>query len=387
MWNGHPEATEQHPMFAGSRRRYGNSSFSFEAPDVIAPTLSQSALDPPAALHPEASPFATTTRQRILIVDDSGLMRGMLSKLLAGGGYTDVLFADTGAEAFRLLGLGGEQAGETVDVILMDFMLPDTDGIAAVRAIKAHAPLHDVPILMVTADKEASTLRTAFEAGAIDYITKPPDATQLLARVGSALRLKREIDQRVARERELVEVTRQLERANLALERLSLTDGLTGVANRRHFDQTLGEELSRAARIGSPLALLLLDIDFFKRFNDTYGHQEGDRCLQRVAGTLGRCASRSGDLAARYGGEEFAIILPNTDPAGARSVAERLQAEVAALAIPHSASTVAATVTLSIGVAVALPPVDTDPQSLVVRADQALYIAKAQGRNRLAVAA
>ena len=353
---------------------------------MIASTLPQPAPDPPSALRPEAPTCATAPRQRILIVEDSGLMRGILSKLLADGGYTDVLFAETGASAFRLLRLGGERSAEAVDVILMDFMLPDTDGIAAVRVIKAHAPLYDVPILMVTADKEASTLRTAFEAGAIDYITKPPDAAQLLARVGSALRLKREIDQRVARERELVEVTRQLERANLELERLSLTDGLTGVANRRHFDQTLGEELGRAARIGAPLALLLVDIDFFKRFNDSYGHQEGDRCLQRVARALARCASRSGDLAARYGGEEFAIILPNTDLAGACSVAERLRDEVAALAIPHAASMVAATVTLSVGVATSFPSMDPDALSLIALADRALYSAKAQGRNRLAVA-
>lgn len=329
---------------------------------------------------------APLLRQRILVVDDSGIVRAMLTAMLAKVGYSEVLTANSGASAFRILGLDDEQPGEQVDLILMDLILPDTDGIAAIRAIKAQARLRNVPILMVTASREAVTLKTAFEVGASDYITKPINEIALLARVGSALRLKGEIDRREARERELVEVTSQLERANHRLEQLSLTDGLTGVANRRHFDRALLAEWNRSARAQAPLTLALIDIDHFKRYNDTYGHQEGDRCLQRVAAALARGVLRPGDLLARYGGEEFAVILADTDLAGGRTVGERLRAEVAALALAHATSTVRPIVTLSLGIATGIPDAEGSVESLVAAADRALYRAKEQGRDRLMVA-
>jgi diguanylate cyclase (GGDEF)-like protein len=330
---------------------------------------------------------AQRRRGRILVVDDSRMVRAMLSALLANVGYDDVLMADSGASAFRLLGMEEGHPGEAIDLVLMDFMLPDLDGIAAIRAIKARDELRNVPILMVTAAKDPDTLLAAFEAGAIDYITKPlNDGIELLARVGSALRLKAEIDRREARERELVEVTRQLEQANHRLEQLSQTDGLTGAANRRHFDQALRAEWTRAARNATSLALALVDIDQFKRYNDAYGHQEGDRCLRQVAAALARGTLRPGDLVARYGGEEFAVILANTDLAGARLVGERLRSEVAALAIPHAKSSVGPTLTLSVGVASHFPGGYDSAEALVEAADRALYRAKEQGRNRVEAA-
>jgi diguanylate cyclase (GGDEF)-like protein len=323
---------------------------------------------------------------RILVVEDSRMMRAMLGELLAKVGYDDVLMADSGASAFRLLGLDDGHPGEAVDLVLMDFVLPDIDGIAIIRAIKAREALGNLPILMVTASKEADILKAAFEAGASDYITKPYNEIELLARVGSALRLKAEIDRREAHERELEELTRRLERANRLLEQLSLTDGLTGVANRRHFDQVLRAEWTRAARDGTSLALALIDIDHFKRYNDTYGHQEGDRCLQRVGAALAGGALRPGDLVARYGGEEFAVIMANTGPAGARIVAERLREAIGALAIPHAASSTSPTLSLSIGVAATVPESLGDAETLVEAADRALYEAKGRGRNRVEVA-
>jgi diguanylate cyclase (GGDEF)-like protein len=326
-------------------------------------------------------------RARILIVEDSGIMRSMLTKILAKIGYENVLAADSGTSAINLLGLGDEQPGETVDLILMDLILPDIEGIEVIRAISAREELQKVPIIAVTGMQETSFLKAAFEAGATDFITKPVNDVELQARMGSALRLKRAIDQREERERQLVQARHELELANQRLEQLSLTDGLTGVANRRHFDQAVLAEWDRAARDQESLTLLLMDIDHFKRYNDTYGHQDGDQCLQRVASALAQCATRPGDLVARYGGEEFAVVLPNTDLAGAQIVGERLRAEVAALAIPHSASSVAATVTLSIGVATLVPSPGTDVQALIAAADQALYQAKGQGRNRVVTAA
>lgn len=323
---------------------------------------------------------------RILVVDDSRMIRAMLDTMLARAGYNDILMAESGASAFRLLGMEPDHPGEAIDVVLMDFMLPDIDGIAAIAAIKARDELRDVPILMVTASQDPTTLRAAFDAGAMDYIVKPINEIDLPARVGSALRLKAEIDRREARERDLIEVKRQLEQANRQLEQLSLTDGLTGAANRRHFDQALHLEWTRAAREGLPLALALIDIDHFKRYNDTYGHQEGDRCLQQVAAALARSALRPGDLVARYGGEEFAVILANTDLSGAQMVGERLRDEIAALAIPHANSSAGACVSLSVGVAAQLSGDYDSPAALIAAADRALYRAKERGRNRVELA-
>lgn len=322
---------------------------------------------------------------RILVVEDSRVMRAMLVAYLAQAGYTDVTTADSGASAFGLLGLGDDRPGAAFDLILMDLVLPDADGIDAIRAIGARDDLRKVPVIAVTAMREVAILQTAFEAGASDYLTKPVDQVELLARVGSALRLKREIDRREDRERQLVETQAQLEEANRQLSQLSLTDGLTGVANRRHFDRALLAEWDRAARDREPVTLLMIDIDHFKRYNDTFGHQSGDRCLQRIAATIAQAAMRPGDLLARYGGEEFAIILPRTDARGGQFVAERLRAAIAELAIPHSNSPVAPTVTLSIGVATTIPNLRADEATLLASADRALYEAKEQGRNRVAV--
>ena len=171
--------------------------------------------------------------------------------------------------------------------------------------------------------------------------------------------------------------------AQTALERLATLDGLTGIANRRHFDERLQNEWSRASRANAPLSLIMADVDYFKRYNDTYGHQQGDECLKAVSAVLQRLAVRVSDLAARYGGEEFAVILPNTDLKGACEVAERIRAEVEAAALPHGGNEVAPCVTLSLGVATLFPDAEGQSKTLVSQADQALYQAKKEGRNRV----
>jgi diguanylate cyclase (GGDEF)-like protein/hemerythrin-like metal-binding protein len=190
--------------------------------------------------------------------------------------------------------------------------------------------------------------------------------------------------QRVAeRTRELSQANQALSDANRQLERISRTDGLLEIANRRYFDERLDEEWHRAAREHKPLALLLIDVDYFKRYNDTYGHQAGDRCLQAVAGAARSVLSRPGDLLARYGGEELGILLPNTETNGANAVALNVCAKVAALQIPHSASAVVAYITVSVGVAAMAPERQASSDQLVFAADRALYSAKENGRNRV----
>ncbi len=331
----------------------------------------------------------------ILIVDDSESQRFLLTSILASAGYTDVMSVASAREALQLLQVeapgqasrDGNPPAPDVELILMDLTMPEMNGVEACRQINRPGDVLDIPVIMVTASTEMEDLQAAFEAGALDYITKPVNAIELQARVRSALRLKQEMERRKARERELLQTTEQLAKANARLERLSASDGLTGLANRRHFDVRLEREWKRALRVKHPLALILLDVDYFKPYNDTYGHQSGDDCLRQVARFLISAAHRSDDLAARYGGEEFALILPNTNLAGALHVAEQLRTDVEALRLPHHASSASEWVTLSLGVAAMVPTLGATSGELIALADQALYRAKQSGRNRVQAAA
>src|SRR5262249_39204252 len=236
-------------------------------------------------------------------------------------GYTNLLMAASAQEAFTQLGMDDPaRTGTAIDLILMDILLPGMDGLEACRRIKADDRFRDLPIIIVTSLTEVSNLESAYAAGAMDYLTKPFNKIELLVRLRSALTLKREMDCRKSREKELLQVMQQLEAANRQLQRLSYLDGLTGIANRRHFDALLDQEWKRAARESLPLSLILIDVDWFKKYNDTYGHQSGDDCLKQVAETLSGTLRRPGDLVARYGGEEFVVILANTAAAGAVEV-------------------------------------------------------------------
>jgi diguanylate cyclase (GGDEF)-like protein len=183
--------------------------------------------------------------------------------------------------------------------------------------------------------------------------------------------------------RELTEIRQQLEEKNRLLERLSTLDTLTGIPNRRRFDDVFRQEWKRAARDGTPLSLIYCDIDFFKGYNDTYGHQAGDDCLIRVARVLAEAAHRPADLAARYGGEEFTILLVDTGPEGAAILAERMRVRIESLRIAHRSSSVGAFLTTSFGLATLIPRPGLRPEDLIERADRALYSAKQKGRNRV----
>ena len=307
----------------------------------------------------------------------------MLGAILNSVGYADIVVVDSAQAAFESLGLGGDSYAAGIDLILMDITMPDIDGIAAMRHIQAVPALRDIPVIMVTGRVDPEQLKAAFDAGAIDYITKPVHEVELLARVRSALKLKYEIDQRKAREHELVQALKQLETANQLLQHVSATDSLTGVANRRQFDGVLDVEWARASRNRTWVSLILLDIDYFKLYNDTYGHQAGDACLKTVASLLIGSIHRPEDVVARYGGEEFAIVLPGTEFAGGSTVAERIRARVESVEITHARSAVSKYVTVSVGVTATIPRGGATPATLIAAADKALYQAKHEGRNRV----
>jgi diguanylate cyclase (GGDEF)-like protein len=289
---------------------------------------------------------------RILIVDDAMENIQILHQALQD--ENDVIFAMNGAKALQI----AQQ--QKPDLILLDAMMPDMDGYAVCRALRESPATRDIPIIFVTALKTPEDETRALEAGAADFITKPVNTAVVRARVRTQLTVKRQSD---------------------ALRELTLTDGLTGVANRRAFDEKLDNEWRRCARAGLPMALIMVDIDQFKNYNDTYGHQAGDECLARLAGAMRHAAARPHDLVARYGGEEFAILLPQLDVQGAETVARKMLAEVARLAIAHSDSCVGPVVTISMGVA-AVVPAEGAPAELVGQADALLYEAKNTGRNR-----
>ena len=318
----------------------------------------------------------------LLIVDDEPDMREALRALLEAYGHTGVRTAAGAREALDFLTAASPAP---FDLILTDVTMPGLSGIELIRRIKAIPHLTDIPVLVLTGRATADVLDRAFAAGAYDFVTKGVEPVELLARVRAALNLKRELDRRRDRERQLVEVTRELERVNGQLRRLAVQDELTGVPNRRYFNWLLGREWGRAARDGRPLGLILADVDHFKAFNDRYGHPAGDACLARVAAALTRQVHRSADAVCRYGGEEFAVVLPNTDAGGAATVAEGMRAAVADLGLEHAGSP-HRRVTASLGVAVTVPRPGTSSEDLVRAADEALYRAKAAGRNRVVMA-
>jgi len=273
-------------------------------------------------------------------------------------------------------------------IVLLDVMMPRMNGYELCRILRERFDANELPILFMTARTREQDVLQGFVAGGNDYLPKPFSHGELIARVHAHATLARRTDElrRLTREleRRVAERTQALAQANQALEHLAAYDGLTQVYNRRYLDDALQREWRREQRQHRSLAALMIDIDSFKEYNDAHGHQAGDRCLQRVAKLLQAQVRRGGDLVARYGGEEFCVLV-QSDAEHARTLAEQIRDKIEQLAIPHPASAVADHVTGSIGVAALVPSDETDPGSLIKRADDALYQAKRRGRNRVSV--
>lgn len=308
---------------------------------------------------------------KVLVVEDSKVVLKGLCNYLERMGIARPLTAETGQAALEV------HERERPDIILLDALLPDIDGFEIARRIRARETSDEwTAIIFLTSMTKDEDLVHGINAGGDDYLMKPISQVVLQAKISAMRRL-------VEMQRKLVETTHQLNAANLELQRLSTTDGLTGIANRRMFDELLMREWRRCMRAKKPLALVMVDVDYFKQYNDTYGHQAGDACLQAVARQMARSAPRASDVAARYGGEEFALILGDTEMDGAVWVANYIRQNIADLNLPHKPSAFKH-VTVSCGVAAMVPNDKASPKSLIMAADQALYLAKDQGRNRVA---
>jgi len=298
-------------------------------------------------------------KARILIVDDEKMNIKVLVDLLKD-------------EYLLVLARNGEQAlkfslqSPFPDLILLDVKMPGMGGYEVIKELKENDLTKDIPVIFVTALNSVEDEEHGLKLGAVDYITKPFSFPIVKMRIHNHLRFAHQ---------------------HKLLDKLAYFDALTEIPNRRRFDEVFGKEFSRATRNGTPLSIGMLDVDFFKQYNDHYGHAMGDRTLQSIAGALEHSLKRPADLVARYGGEEFVIILPETDSDSAEQVAERIRLAVLGLNIPHLYSKVAQFVSISIGLVTFYPGVGLDSsfssEFVLEQADRNLYSAKGSGRNRV----
>jgi len=274
-------------------------------------------------------------------------------------------------------------------VILQDIYLPHIDGFDLLKLYNENESLSDIPVIMLSGEEGAEAKARAFLAGADDYLVKPPHPVELIARIRHHSQAYFDHTDRQRLLQVLNEQKTALEDANQQLQRLATTDALTQIPNRLAFDKQFLQEWRLSVRNKTPFSVAMVDIDNFKQYNDNYGHQQGDTCLQKVAKALSESVKRPSDMVARYGGEEFSVIFPNTPANGAKTIAEHIRASIEGLQIPHAHAEASPHVTISMGIANSFPG-NTDepdtPDELLKAADAALYHAKESGRNKVVVA-
>ncbi len=292
-------------------------------------------------------------KQTVLIVDDEPTNLQLLSNQLQGE-YL-VLVAKSGQQALHRLN------NNNIDLVLLDIVMPDMDGYEVIYAIKENPQFNNIPVIFISSRTESEEEIKGLRLGAVDYIGKPFQPAIVQARVRTHMALKRRTE---------------------LLDKISHVDGLTELDNRRRFDERLDYEWNRAKRSGAPLSVIMIDVDYFKRFNDTSGHIAGDECLRKVARVLEELVYRSTDEVARYGGEEFSIIAPEADFDGASTLARRCVEEVAKMEYPHPDSPVSPYLSISAGAATVYNIETDSPEQIIAAADQQLYIAKENGRNQ-----
>lgn len=311
-------------------------------------------------------------RLTVLVVDPSTSNRALLCECLAELPEIRPIAASTANEALLLLRQYAPR------LVLLDVARDATQGLSIARSIredeqtrKHYSMATWTPIIFLSTVMDEDILAQGILAGGDDFLYKPVSEVVLLAKVRAMLRIAAMQD--------------ELHEAHRKLQEISFLDGLTGIPNRRHFDATLAAEWKRCIRLESPLSIVLGDVDFFKQFNDIYGHQAGDACLRAVASSLSESLFRVEDVVARYGGEEFAAILPGTDAAGALAVAQRMLCSARELRIPHEKG-IDGHVSCSFGIATGMPNLDQASIHLLHTADANLYAAKRAGRNRIGTA-
>jgi two-component system chemotaxis family response regulator WspR len=319
----------------------------------------------------------THFKVRVLLVDDQLIIVEAVRRMLDGQPDIEFHYVSNAAAAVETAVM------MKPTVILQDLVMPDMDGFALIQAYREQESLASVPVIVLSAKEDPKLKAHSFAVGANDYVVKLPDRIELLARVryhssGHISRLQRDEAFQFLRESQ-----QRLADANIELQKLAALDGLTGIANRRRFNEVLAVEWQRGQREKKPLSLVMCDIDCFKHHNDTFGHQAGDMCLKKTAAVLTEHLKRPADLAARYGGEEFVLVLPDTDAEGAMAIAEACRNHLETLAIDNSGAASGDVVTMSVGVATVVPSQDSSIEQLLERADRALYDAKSGGRNKV----
>ena len=319
---------------------------------------------------------------RVLVVDDHPDSLELLSTILNMEKY-EVEISENGISAIQAA------RAKPPDVVLLDVNMSSMNGFEVCQQLRSNPSTADIPIIFISGFSQTDIKIKAFKEGGNDYITKPFQNDEVIARVKNLVqigRLKAELQAKNARlEQELLvrqAMEKKLLEMNERLSKLAALDSLTQIANRRTFEKFFASEWLRGKRDKQPLSLVMCDIDYFKLYNDSLGHQSGDICLKKVAQAILNTVMRPADLVARYGGEEFAVILPQTPAQNALQVAQTIRQKVTKLAIPHPESKVSDYVSLSLGVSCVIPQPKYTTKQLLVTADKALYQAKKQGRDR-----